>query len=871
MTFGSKQREKNVGTQAARLARNVQTEILGGQWLETDTGRLYEVVTTAGADYPATLTHAWLQIGGGSGTSGWWKYVVSPDVDINAPYTTIATAIADALAAGHGPASPIDILIMPAVQYVESLTLRPGINLRALASTGSESATPPVTIQGDHAIADVAGSITLEGISFVDAAGAPITMAGVSDIVLNVLRCRIATPNTNGKCLDVSNTGVASEINLEDSHLVPGAAGVGPFVAVTVPLHAYRTWFEGKLNDAMLQLGVGTVDELYDCKTFGSILKESGILTIEGGVLDASTPPAVTGSAAWDFRNVTAPSGLGFSDATVQLVKRTWRQHTVTALAGPTPALVTTEMGDEIALTVALDEELEVQLPSLDLILDGAEYTFVVNGTALGAGVAVITTVTPDVGAGGLKWYRLYEGGTVTLRADQANARWEIVAEKVGVPQAPTVTLDSATGLDTNPGTVAAPVATLARAVEIQSQATWYGNAPGAMISVASGHVEDLAPAGNVTIVIPAAGHPSAAPLEIRGVWVTAGGFGVTAVAGRIASTAAPAWEKVTFAANPVFATNAASNLWALITGGPLNGQHTLISSSIATDIELAGVDISSAGSVSFVVESPDNTIGATDVATFAGEPVVFNAIDAGLANLAFEGVATWTFNSLVTTRVGGGSLFSGSATNIGTPPLGFYPLTTGDRFGGCFFSSLTLGQGFNATASNGVTNSAKAQLCFSTFSNVSGQHADLFLFHCGQLASQITLSVGSSLVMSQVSLAPGSSGLVTVTIGSSALLAAVVLSPAAGDAILVSENSTATISAVTGVSAVAGTSGVRTGMLSRVHVTDPNVGTTVTGALGDVFVGANAVTTWALIAAGAAANVNDLGAGNPQMCRVSV
>lgn len=53
------------------------------------------------------------------------------------------------------------------------------------------------------------------------------------------------------------------------------------------------------------------------------------------------------------------------------------------------------------------------------------------------------------------------------------------------------------------------------------------------------------------------------------------------------------------------------------------------------------------------------------------------------------------------------------------------------------------------------------------------------------------------------------------------------------------------------------------------ITVTDPNVGTTIAGGATPVRVGANAPTTWLLIAGGLTADTTDIGAAQSQLCRV--
>jgi len=123
--------------------------------------------------------------------------------------------------------------------------------------------------------------------------------------------------------------------------------------------------------------------------------------------------------------------------------------------------------------------------------------------------------------------------------------------------------------------------------------------------------------------------------------------------------------------------------------------------------------------------------------------------------------------------------------------------------------------------------------------------------------AASTALIVGGS-----ISASAGASNGVRVTQDSNAFISGINIASCTGDAILVDNGSNATLSGVVG--SLNTGYGVRILKNSKVTAT---VTTLVTGALGDVLVGANAVTTWAIIVIGASAFVSDFAALTPQLC----
>jgi hypothetical protein len=88
---------------------------------------------------------------------------------------------------------------------------------------------------------------------------------------------------------------------------------------------------------------------------------------------------------------------------------------------------------------------------------------------------------------------------------------------------------------------------------------------------------------------------------------------------------------------------------------------------------------------------------------------------------------------------------------------------------------------------------------------------------------------------------------------------------------LLVEQGARAQCENVTGTSAAIGGVGIQLARGALLDCDDANTGTTIVGGSGAVIVGANSVTTQTLIAAGATANVTDIGASHTQFCAITI
>lgn len=451
---------------------------------------------------------------------------------------------------------------------------------------------------------------------------------------------------------------------------------------------------------------------------------------------------------------------------------------------------------------------------------------------------------------------------------------------------------DPTTGLDTNPGTQTLPVQTLDRAFELLSEGwTRYG-----VLFLAAGTF--VIPA-NVSLSWPKGTGGNAWPLQVIGTWVDSGQGPLVinpVVAGTLtppASTtmtvAAAAWGANQWRGFAVRRTVSSGAL-------TLTGRRYLVTANTANVLSVA------IGSLGTAFQNND-----TVVLEKPGTVIQFASFDTSYDTswVIFRGVEfRQTAGAFVPLTAGRIQVESGWMTNggAGAPTFGLENgavLATGVIRGmatktdasvttqaythtddtGVFLQGVTLLVG--STGAFGSLSTALLRNCVLDNAPASANNGSTlmvaFCAHSGT-ANLRAGAVGSVLSV-QFTRLDGVTGVAALgaavvtedgsrLLMSSALVANTPNTVAPGDGVLVQNAAYASLTSVSGT-ANAGV-GVRTTQFVRVKAVSPNVGVTVTGAGGDVVVGANPVTTWALIAAGAAVNTTDLAAAIPQICRVS-
>ncbi|HKX71289.1 MAG TPA: hypothetical protein VJM75_08685, partial [Acidimicrobiales bacterium] len=485
-------------------------------------------------------------------------------------------------------------------------------------------------------------------------------------------------------------------------------------------------------------------------------------------------------------------------------------------------------------------------------------------------------------------------GEAVRLSADGPTGDWSaaFLGASEGPPLDAIVYADSATGSDTNPGTQALPVQTLARAVQLVGASGWrrYG-------------VIFLARAGGTAYTLPQDVHTTwpngggvgAFPLQILGEWIDSGQGTLTVDANANGSATPPVYATYD-------ATGGTSGAWVadqwrgyfmrFLTGALATANRRQIvgkndANTLSSSFGVSGV----ANGDTFVLERPGAVVQALGRQGWHAAPgVIMRGCEVQLLN----GTGLATLALLDCTLMLEGCWVNGSANfTISPGPVG--NLTTGQLPGfntqttapalpythtddaGAYF----LGPGSLTTpsASRGACTVACRNAIWSGVTNtvlLGATYADVFGAHFGVASLRVSTGALASATSTRYETVTPSTALgaaVGADDGATLILSSVVIentpaTTAAGDAVRARERAYVHMTAVSGV----GNAGVglRTEQFTRAKTDTPNVGTTVTGAGGDVVVGANAVTTWALIAGGLAVNTTDLAAAIPQICRVS-
>jgi len=397
---------------------SLTTVAAGFLFYATDTGSLYQVVLDG------TPTKIWLQLSG-AGSGVWGKYVVSnaaPDGPI-APYTTIASAIAAAIADGRGQASQASVLVMPGT-YTEDLTFVPGVHLVGLGAGGSQDGIPMVTLVGNHTAPDIEGDLIIEGIDFQSAAGSQLLIAGLKPGRIQVRRCRFLSTGAITHCVLSTNSQVTSVLLIEDSKLTPDAASTDAISVSNSILRLTRTVVSASAANKALEAPAAADTVLTDCDVTGWINKAAGTLSLRRVRINSTHADTIEGGATVDMEDVTAPAGAGVSIAAGITVdpRREWHSYTFTRLTGAGPHNLTAEnMSDLLTVETAST----VNLPTLGSVIGGMRVTFR-NWANLPTDVAITPfgAETIDLIAGA---FHLLAGKSITLQAHPSLATWVVV------------------------------------------------------------------------------------------------------------------------------------------------------------------------------------------------------------------------------------------------------------------------------------------------------------------------------------------------------------------------------------------------------------------------------------------------------------
>lgn len=376
----------------------------------------YQVCQTAGD------AHVWRSLGGSA--AGWSKYVVSSQAAPIAPYATIQSAVAAAVADGHGNAAPAVILIMPGA-YSASVNLPPGITLFGLVGdAGPNTSYKPVALAGNVTVtlaagADrvglfnlaVAGNLTVTGAgagtvacgncSFVPASGSAVVV-GTADANIDMQDCVLtsldgtpslrsvggatATVTIRGSTIGADTTTTAVEIT-NDTVTVIDTDVFGVLVIANAGVYNAKrgTW---KSTGPVL----GTMT------TGGS----SPEISVDGTAIDGKATTTFTGSAG-GVVTLTRPAAVGGAIVVDPTLTTRWNELDnnpgmvrVGSFWGPVAADFVLAWGDHNVLAYLTDVgTIHGTLPLLEEVEDG--YKIVVTKVHGAATLNIAPSVLGDL------------------------------------------------------------------------------------------------------------------------------------------------------------------------------------------------------------------------------------------------------------------------------------------------------------------------------------------------------------------------------------------------------------------------------------------------------------------------------------------
>lgn len=428
----------------------------------------------------------------------------------------------------------------------------------------------------------------------------------------------------------------------------------------------------------------------------------------------------------------------------------------------------------------------------------------------------------------------------------------------------PVFYVDPVTGNDSNDGSIGAPFLTIDRANSVLNPG-WKGFAT---INLRGG--TSTIEARTVWPSPIGASDASAGGLLINGMDSTDSGLGARTAAGGTAGALAVFGTLIDSVGG--FVVNAFRGQFIRFTSGAtLNGRSFLIVSNDATTFTIAGVFPVAPTVETFVVETPagvlswagtevmqaEGAVGFQNVA-FAG-PGGANALRFSRGNFGFQRCA------FATTGTGGIQVRNGAVLqdlNAITTLFGSLTIT---QQCGCFFNGTPISPNISSTAGGMYAGGINFNRSLLLNSNVEAltSIAVQFLstFFTGN--SYLRVAYGCQLLLGQcrfdaVTPAPAFGSAILGALGAALVIskrAGAALfnvdisntpaTTAPGDAVLCEDSSIVTFSAVVGVGNAG--LGLRVARLSEVRIVGAN---TVTGAAGDVQIGANPVVLWAALAA---------------------
>lgn len=475
--------------------------------------------------------------------------------------------------------------------------------------------------------------------------------------------------------------------------------------------------------------------------------------------------------------------------------------------------------------------------------------------------------------------------------------------------------LDADKGDDANPGTQTLPVKTVDGAIALRAKlwtpntkldrfiftptATKYlwGEAAAVQCNYVIGNNLTRTAAGDRHVWV---GAMAATPTASK----TVSSASTTTMGGKTVATVTPSGGGLV--------ADAYRGLWLRYTSGAQSGRQYLVASNSTTVITLVGPHTGSAPSASdtFVIEDVGvtvefqsqlntNLIGGLFAAfgiqfqvpaTSAASLVVTEGCRANFGTCRFKLTNGGSGRALQVLGPGSVVTFSGNfantaasfgavGANLSAPAVGYGTSGAGCHvINGNATGGLLVGNGARLSAGSGnVLDNAPVVVWDGGVAVVfaSARHNGTNPMFWVETASNTTIVSAGTLTVGGTAVS-SSTGLVAKVTGNGVLIVGGASTPGldcnghTGGGILVTgPNARAFLTGVTGTISGTGSIGVQASAGAQIQVTDPNTGTTISGASGAAKPGNLAVSTWAQIAGGTAALCTDLADASSQMCRI--
>jgi hypothetical protein len=361
-----------------------------------------------------------------------------------AQYQLVSTAIAAAVADGHGATSHTVILVYPG-SYTEAgaITLVDGIDIIGLGAYAglSDTLNGDVVLNNDiTGAATMATGVTLRGLTI----NGQINLTGAGTQTLTLQECTV-TPTVPAAALN-QGTIATTNLTLVDSVLIGNAAPAVVVVSTATLLGKRSSIIQSDTTKSVTWHAGGTAD-WEQCQFSGEIeltgapaftfnqcrIKVSGRTHIDmGGTstvlirrssLDGDPSPAKTFSGTGTLtmqENESDSAVLTFQSTIGQALRQYTRTYSEQIAEGAGPITVTAGK-DLVTCLTAGNVGVVVNLPALNTVGLGERIT--ISNATIGAGTVVVTPNGAETISLAATWPLATAGASVTLQATATN-KW---------------------------------------------------------------------------------------------------------------------------------------------------------------------------------------------------------------------------------------------------------------------------------------------------------------------------------------------------------------------------------------------------------------------------------------------------------------